>query len=88
MCPALKPQPSPEDCRHRILIESVEQPGVDVYVCARCDAIVDLMEYVIRRAGSAAFVHYDPTGKTREPPHCPTCSCEVDHIKHDGPMPP
>lgn len=20
-------------------------------------------------------VHPDPTGKTREPPHCPSCSC-------------
>ncbi len=22
-------------------------------------------------------VHPDPTGKTREPPHCPTCACEA-----------
>ncbi len=22
-------------------------------------------------------VHPDPTGKTREPPHCPTCACEI-----------
>jgi hypothetical protein len=22
--------------------------------------------------------HPDPTGKTREPPHCPTCSCATD----------
>lgn len=24
-------------------------------------------------------VHRDPTGKTREPPHCPTCSCGTAH---------
>jgi len=23
-------------------------------------------------------VHPDPTGKTREPPHCPTCDCQTD----------
>jgi hypothetical protein len=30
---------------------------------------------LLRRRDAETPVHSDPTGKTREPPHCPSCSC-------------
>jgi hypothetical protein len=33
-------------CLHPVLLDSREQPGVDVYVCARCDTTLRLMEYI------------------------------------------
>lgn len=40
---------------------------VRVYVADEVDA-----QWLAR---SKVPVHVDPTGSTREPPHCPTCSC-------------
>lgn len=37
-------------------------------------AVLDALDFHTR-ATTAASVHADPTGKTREPPHCPTCAC-------------
>lgn len=31
----------------------------------------------IARLNKSLVIHYDPTGKTREPPHCPSCHCET-----------
>jgi rRNA maturation protein Nop10 len=39
------PEGAATRCFHPVLIDNKEQPGVAVYVCARCDAIVRLYEY-------------------------------------------
>lgn len=39
---------------------------------AHADAISELMNLLAKMNVSVA---YDPTGKTREPPHCPSCEC-------------
>ena len=39
-------------------------------------AAIDRLEKKCAALAKVAYpVHPDPTGKTREPPHCPTCDC-------------
>lgn len=40
---------------------------------ATLEEIRDLLKQLLARF--PAPCHPDPTGKTREPPHCPTCDC-------------
>lgn len=37
--------------------------------------LADTGRYTADKANIGQAVHADPTGKTREPPHCPTCDC-------------
>jgi hypothetical protein len=36
------------------------------------------------RAAEKTIAHRDPTGTTREPPHCPSCSCGMADRHHGG----
>lgn len=47
-------------CRHPVLLDSPEQPGVDIYVCHRCNAEVRINESVIRRAVRNELQHAFP----------------------------
>jgi len=37
-----------------------------------------LASEALRLSYEPSPIHPDPTGKTREPPHCPTCDCQTD----------
>jgi DNA-directed RNA polymerase subunit RPC12/RpoP len=39
------------DCRHPVLYDDPKQPGVNIYLCARCDAEFKVNEFEVRRAG-------------------------------------
>lgn len=36
------------------------------------------LESQLRSMCQKSLAHPDPTGKTREPPHCPTCDCSCE----------
>lgn len=47
---------------------------------------IDRLEKKCAALAKLAYpVHPDPTGKTREPPHCPSCNCpSPGHPTSDG----
>lgn len=77
----------PADAAHTLLVQEIEQLKLSLFhredqVNRLTDLELDLRQEIERlnkRCAALALlvypVHPDPTGKTREPPHCPSCSC-------------
>lgn len=58
----------------RIAVERIYEMVASYREVKRAD-IIDICEMVL---SEPVPCHRDPTGKTREPPHCPTCCCGTD----------
>lgn len=54
-----------------------------------CEILLEEIDRLNKKCAALAKlvypVHPDPTGKTREPPHCPTCDCGQDKTSLERP---
>lgn len=47
----LQDEPPAERCRHPVLVDNPQQPGVNDYICARCEARILVNEFSENRGG-------------------------------------